>query len=136
MVSFSSACRLERRHTVEKGELLDLHFGAGGFELFLDLFGFFFFHAFFQLGTALFDECFGFGEAETGDDIADFLNYGNLVRTAIDEDHVEFGFLFDGCCRGGTTASGCNGDRSGGANAPLVFEGFHEFCDFQDGKAA
>ena len=41
--------------------LLDCNFGAGRFDLFLDFFGFFLGHAFFQRFRCAFDKSFGFG---------------------------------------------------------------------------
>ena len=61
----------------------------------------------------------------------------DLVRAGLLEDDVEGGLLFDGSCGGAATSTGCrDGDRSSGADAPLVFELFDEVSDFQDGKSA
>ncbi len=84
--------------------LLDLDFGAGSFELLLGFFGFLFLDAFLDLGTALFDESLGFGEAEACDESAHFLNDRNLVAATINEDDVKFG-LFD-CRRSSRTGGG------------------------------
>jgi hypothetical protein len=54
----------------------------------------------------------------------------------IDENHVEFGLFFSGGCSSTTTATASGSNRSSSAYAPLLFEGFDEFRDFEDGQAA
>ncbi len=122
---------------LEIERLLDLDFGADGFQLLLDLFGFFLGDALLERLRSLFDESLGFGEAEAGDNAADFLNCTDLIGATFKKDDIKFGLL--DCCRSSgttTTTSGGNGNGSSGANAPLRFEGLHQFSDFQDGKAA
>ena len=118
--------------------LLDLDLRACGFELLLDLFGFGLGRAFLDGLRSAFDEGLGFGEAETGDRGADFLDDVDLVRAGLLEDDVERGLLFRGCCSGSTaTCGGCCGGHWGrGAHAPLGFELLHEISDFEDGESA
>ena len=118
-------------------ELLDFDFGAGGFDLFLDLFRFFLGHAFLEGLRSAFDESLRFRETQTGDRGTNFLNDGDLVRAAINEDDVEAGLLFSGFRSGATCGrTGGNSDGSSGADAPLLFELLHEVGDFENGKTA
>ena len=116
-----------------KRELLDFDLGTGGFDLLLDLFGFGFGDTTLEHFRSAFDEGLGFGEAETGDRAADFLNDSNLVRAAFGEDNIEFGLFFF-CFSDGRSATATG--RSSGANAPLLFEGFYELGSFEDGESA
>ena len=117
-------------------KLFDFDFGTSSFELLLDLFSFFFLGTFFKgLGSAL-NELLGFRQAQAGHYATHFFNDGNFVATSVSEDDVKFSFLFDNSGRTGSWASGGDGHRSSGAHAPLVFEGFDEFSDFENGQAA
>ena len=131
--------RKEIRHPGKTGapdgkrDLLDFDLGTGGFDLFLDLFGFSFGDAALEHFGSAFDKGLGFGEAETGYRAANFLNDSDLVRAAFSKDNIEFGLFFflfsDG--RSATTTG-----RSSGADAPLFFEGFYELGSFEDGESA
>src|SRR5438093_9670170 len=57
------------------GGLLDFDFGAGGLEFLFDLFGFFLADALLERLGSAFDELLGFGEAESGNDGAHFLDH-------------------------------------------------------------
>ena len=123
----------EGRGTGKRKELFDFDLGSGGFDLLLDLFGFGFGDAALEHLGGAFDEGLGFGEAETGDGSADFLNDGDLVRAAFSQDDIELGLFF--FCFSNDWATTTTG-RSGGADAPLFFEGFDEFGGFEDGESA
>jgi len=117
--------------------LLDFDLGAGGFDLLLDLSGFFLGDALFKgLGCA-FDEGFSLGETESGHSGANFFNNGDLVGAGIGEDDVEGGFFLS-WCSGGSTGWACSGYSNGssGANAPFFFELFDEVSNFKDGESA
>lgn len=119
----------------KKSDLLDVHFGASGLDLFLDLGGFFLGDTFFESLGGSFDEGFRLGESETGHSGADLFNDGNLVAACIGEDDIEGCLLLSGgSCSGGT--GGCNGYGSSGADAPFFFELFNEVSDFEDGESA
>ena len=108
---------------------MDLHLGAGRFDFFLDLGGFFLGDAFLDgLGSPI-DQGLGLGKTESGDGSADFLDDGDLVGAGFLEDDVEGGLHLDGSGGGRPTggAGGRGGDGSGGADAPLGFEGLDEF---------
>jgi hypothetical protein len=127
---------LKERHRGKDRRLLDLHFGASSFELLLDLFSFFFLGTFLDFLRSALNELLRFSQAEAGNNAAHFFNDGDFVSASIHEDDVELSLLFSSGCRSSGTASSGDSDRSSGANAPLLFEGFDEFCDFEDGKAA
>lgn len=117
-------------------ELLDFDLGAGGFDLFLDLFRFFLGDAFLEGLWSALNEGLRFREAEACDSGANFLNDRDLVATGVSQDDIKGGLFFDrGCCSGSTASSG-DGYGSGGANAPLVFELLNQVSDFKDGKSA
>lgn len=120
----------------ENAKLFDFCFGAGCFDLFLDLFSDFLGNTLSERLRSFFDKGFGFSKAEARNHCANFFNRGDFVGASVGEDDVEFGLLSNGFSRAGGTTSGGNGDRSCGANAPFVFKSFHKFSDFQDGKGA
>ena len=117
-------------------ELLDFDLGAGGFDLFLDLFRFFLGDTFLEGLWSALNEGLCFCEAEACDSSANFLNDRDLVATGVGQDDIKRGLFFDrgSCC------STCTGSRdgygSGGANTPLVFELLNQVSDFKDGKSA
>jgi hypothetical protein len=57
-----------------------------------------------------------------------------LLAPASAEDHVEFSLLFSGFSRSSSTASGSNGHRCSGGNAPLFFKHLGQLSSFQDGQ--
>ena len=119
-----------------ESNLLDLDLGAGGFDLFLDLFRFFLGDTFLEsLGCSL-DKCLGFGKPETGNCGTDLFDDCDLVPACVGEDHVERCFFLDWSCGGTATGSGSNGHWSRGANAPFFFELFDEVGDLKNGEAA
>ena len=121
----------------KKSDLLDVHFGASGLDLFLDLGGFFLGDTFFESLGGSFDEGFRLGESETGHSGADLFNDGDLVAARIGEDDIERGLLFGGGSSGSSGGTGGrNGYGSGGADAPFFFELFNEVSDFEDGESA
>src|SRR3954464_11181530 len=74
--------------------LFNLDLRAGRFDLFLDLFGFRFGHAFLdRLGSA-FDERLGFGQTESRHRAPHFLDHADLVRAHLLQDDFKSGLLF------------------------------------------
>jgi hypothetical protein len=69
-----------------------------------------------------------------GADFTDFFDDANLVRASIGKDNVKLGLLLNGR-NSGTTTGSSGSDRSSGAHAPLLFEGFDEGGNFEDGQA-
>ena len=128
---------LAETHDSVFADLFDLDLGSSSFDLFLDLFGFGLGDALFEGLRSAFDQRLGFGEAESGDASAHFLDDGDLVGSGFLEDDVERRLLLDRS-RGSraTAASGRDGHRSCCADAPLLFELFNEISDFQDGESA
>src|SRR5579859_5697870 len=115
------------------GLLLDLDLGASLFEDLLDLLGFVLVHAFLDGLRSSLDQVLGFLQAQAGDR-TDFLNHVDLLVAGIGEDHVEVGLLFGGSGSGGSaTTDGSHGDRSGGGNAPLLFEQLGKLGRLEDG---
>src|SRR5690606_16242694 len=122
-----------RKSASRRVALLELDLRASGFELLLDLFG-------VGLGSGLLDglrsaldKVLGLLETQAGDG-ADFLDDADLVRAGILQDDVELGLLL-GRSGGGSSASGRgrgNGNRSGGGNAPLLFEVLDQTRDLED----
>src|SRR5690554_4269851 len=112
--------------------LLEFDLGTSGFELGLELFGFGLVHAFLDsLGSTL-DEVLGFLEAQAGDG-TDFLDDVDLLITSRRQDNVEL-VLFFSQGSGSSATSSSNGNRSGGGNAPLLFEHLGQLGSFQDGQ--
>jgi hypothetical protein len=82
-----------------------------------------------------FDEVLGFLQAEVRTDAADFLDHVDLLVATVRQDDGELGLLFGGFGRSsGSAASGGDGDRSGGGDAPLFFQQLGELSGFQDGQ--
>src|SRR3954469_21041057 len=79
--------------------LFNLDLRAGRFDLFLDLFGFRFGHAFLdRLGSA-FDERLRFRQAKTRDCAAHFFDHADFVPAHLFQDNLKGGLLFR-CRRG------------------------------------
>jgi hypothetical protein len=73
-------------------------------------------------------------EAQAGDR-ADFLDDVDLVVAELGEDHVELGLLLSRSGGGSRRAgSGNHRDRSGGGNAPLLFEQLRELGGLENGE--
>lgn len=116
--------------------LFDFDFGASSFELLLDLFSFFFLGTFFESLGSAFNELLGLGQAQSGHHGTNFFNDSDFVAAGISQDHVELSFFLDRSSSSASRASSGDSHRSSGAHAPLLFEGFDEVSDFQNGQAA
>ena len=116
--------------------LLDLDLGASRFDLLLDLFGFFLGDAFLEGLRSALDERLGFGEAEAGDAARTSLMTAILLAPVSLRMTSNAVFSSTGAAAAPPPAGGGDGHRSSGADAPLLFELFHEISDFQDGKSA
>ncbi len=89
-----------------------------------------------DLGTSGFGHGLGFHQAQAGQLANDFDDF-DLLGAGILEDDIEFGLLFDGFGGSGSgTGSSHSGNRSGGGNAPLLFQHLDQFSSFQNGQGA
>src|SRR5918994_6566376 len=110
--------------------LLQLDLGALGLELGLELLGVGLRHAFLdRLGRAL-DQVLGLLEAETGD-LAHRLDDVDLLVAGGGEDDVEL-VLDLGRSGSSSARRGSGGDRSGGADAPLLLKQLAELSGLED----
>ncbi|CDX42910.1 hypothetical protein MPLSOD_470010 [Mesorhizobium sp. SOD10] len=126
----------ERRETVRPRltGLLQLDLGASCFQLSLELVGVGLGNAFLDRLRSRFDQVLGFLEAKAGDG-ADFLDDVDLLGAGIGENNVEFRLLFSRSSgSGSTTATGGNSHRSGGRNAPLLFQELRQLGRLEDGQ--
>ena len=116
---------------IVKVRLLNFDGRASVFKLLLDLRGIFFRDAFLDsLGRTL-DQILGFLEAEAGDG-AHFLDHVDLLIASGGEDHVELGLLFHRSGGDGNRSGG--GHRSGGRNAPLLFQHLRQLGGLDHGQ--
>ena len=84
-----------------------------------------------------FDQVLGFLQAEVRTNRADFLDHVDLLVAAGGQHDGELGLLFGGFGRSRATTgarSGGHGHRSGGGDAPLLFQHLGELGGFQDGQ--
>src|SRR3569832_553610 len=103
-------------------DLLELDLGASRVELLLDVVGLGLVDTFLDGLGGAFDQRLGLAEAQTGDS-TDFLENVDLVVAEGSENDVDLGLLFSGGGRSrSSTTGGRDGDRSGGGDAPLLFE--------------
>src|SRR3569623_1857972 len=115
-------------------KLLELDLGASRLELLLDVLGLGLVDTFLDgLGSA-FDQRLGLAEAQTGDR-TDFLDDVDLVVAEGGENNVELGLFLSGGGRSrSSTTGGRDGDRSGGGNAPLLFEHLRQLRGLENGE--
>src|SRR6266700_2700293 len=115
--------------------LLDLDGGACLLELGLDLIGFFLVHALLdRLGSRV-DEVLGLLETKTGDRAHD-LDHLNLLLARSRQDDVERGLLLRRSLAAAGGPAGCRDrDRSGGGDAPLLFDLVLELDQLEHGHA-
>ena len=81
-----------------------------------------------------FDQVLGFLEAQARDR-TDFLDHVDLLVAGIRQNDREFGLLGGRSGGGGGRSRSGSRDRSGGGNAPLLFQQLGEVRGFQDGEA-
>jgi hypothetical protein len=128
-----------RRGSPDKLRLLDFHFRASFFELFLGSIRVSLVRAFQHGLRSAFDQRLGFRQSEAGLDFTNGFDRRNLfIRRSRNEDHVKR--VLRSGSRSSTTSGSATGsgnrDRRGGANAPFGFKLFHQVGGFQDRQLA
>src|SRR5690606_38078943 len=107
--------------------LLQLDGGASRLEVLLELLGVFLRHAFLDVLRRTLDQVLGLLQAQAGDG-ADGLDDLDLLVASGLQDDGELGLLLGGRT-GGNRASG-HGDRGGGGDAELLFDGLDQLHHF------
>ena len=109
--------------------LLELDLGALGLELRLELLGIGLRHAILDRLRRRFDQVLGLLEAEAGD-LAHRLDDVDLLVAGSGQDDAEL--VLDFRRSGSGCRSGGGRDRSGGADAPLLFQQLAELSGLED----
>src|SRR2546421_6754922 len=118
----------------ETGRLLELHLGAGAFELLLGLVGVLLGHLLEDRLRGGLDELLRLlePEAREGPDLLDDLD---LLAPGLGEDDVELVLLLGGlCCRRAGSGT-CNRDGRGGGHVELLLERLEELVELEDAHA-
>src|SRR5690606_32999202 len=126
-----SLWRITEQYGDARYDLLELDGGAGGLEVLLELLGVFLRHAFLDVLRGAFDQVLGFLQAQAGDG-ADGLDDLDLLLAGRLQDDGELGLLLDG---GSRASGGSHGDRRGGGDAELLFDGLDQLHHFHEGLA-
>jgi len=120
-------------------QLLDFDFTASLFQLLLG-------GICFRLGSAFehglrgaLNQRLGFCQSETGLDLANSLDDGDLfISRHRSEDHVKrvLGLSRGSSTSGSAASSSCYSHGSRGSNAPLFFQLFYQVCGFENRQLA